>query len=81
METQTPAQEQQTVNLQDIALMTQIISISTERGAFKAEELANVGTLYSKLTAFLKQQQELAVIAKEQLEKAQSNNTQTKDNK
>ena len=54
-ETTAPAaqQEQPSLNLQDLILVAQIIQICSSRGAFKADELANVGTLYTKLIAFL----------------------------
>ena len=43
-------QEQQpSLNLQDLILVAQIIQICSSRGAFKADELANVGNLYTKL--------------------------------
>ena len=49
-----PQQEQQpSLNLQDLILVAQIIQICSSRGAFKADELANVGNLYTKLVAFL----------------------------
>jgi hypothetical protein len=41
------------VSLQDLILVAQIIQPTSQRGAFRAEELANVGTLYNKLVAFL----------------------------
>jgi hypothetical protein len=46
-------QEQPSLNLQDLILVAQIIQICSARGAFKADELANVGNLYTKLVAFL----------------------------
>ena len=46
-------QEQPSLNLQDLILVAQIIQICSSRGAFKADELANVGNLYTKLVAFL----------------------------
>lgn len=51
----TPAQQQEqpSLNLQDLILVAQIIQVSSQRGAFKADELANVGSLYNKLIAFL----------------------------
>ena len=54
-ETTAPAaqQEQPSLNLQDLILVAQIIQICSSRGAFKADELANVGNLYTKLVAFL----------------------------
>lgn len=41
------------LTLQDLVMFAQIIQLSTQRGAFRAEELENVGTLYNKLIAFL----------------------------
>ena len=46
-------QEQPSLNLQDLILVAQIIQVCSSRGAFKADELANVGNLYTKLVAFL----------------------------
>jgi hypothetical protein len=48
-------QEQQAVSLtlQDLVLVAQIIQLTSQRGAFKAEELADVGGLYNKLITFL----------------------------
>jgi len=51
-----PAQTEQaapSLTLQDLILVAQIIQLTTSRGAFKAEELENVGGLYNKLIAFL----------------------------
>lgn len=51
-----PAAEQQPaqgLTLQDLVLVAQIIQLTSQRGAFKAEELADVGGLYNKLVAFL----------------------------
>lgn len=51
---QAPAQEQApSLTLQDLVLVAQIIQLTSQRGAFKAEELADVGGLYNKLIAFL----------------------------
>lgn len=41
------------LNLQDMITVAQIIQLSSQRGAFRAEELENVGALYNKLIAFL----------------------------
>ena len=43
----------QGLTLQDLVLVAQIIQLTSQRGAFKAEELASVGGLYNKLVAFL----------------------------
>ena len=49
-ETQQPAPS---LTLQDLVLVAQIIQLTSQRGAFKAEELADVGGLYNKLVTFL----------------------------
>lgn len=41
------------LTLQDLILVAQIIQLTSQRGAYRAEELANVGILYNKLIAFL----------------------------
>ena len=45
--------QQPSLTLQDLVLVAQIIQTTSQRGAFKADELQNVGTLYNKLIAFL----------------------------
>jgi hypothetical protein len=41
------------LTLQDLVLVAQIIQLTSQRGAYKAEELEQVGGLYNKLVAFL----------------------------
>lgn len=41
------------LTIQDLVLVAQIIQLTSQRGAYRAEELANVGNLYNKLVAFL----------------------------
>ena len=41
------------IGLQDIAACVQIIDIVTKRGAFEGSELADVGTVRNRLSAFL----------------------------
>lgn len=41
------------LTLQDLAGMTQIIQLGTERGAWKVEELSSIGALYDRVVAFL----------------------------
>ena len=53
-----PTQESQeqgapNLSLQDLLLVAQVIQVSTQRGAFRAEELSNIGGLYDRLIAFL----------------------------
>lgn len=47
------ASQAPTLTIQDLILVAQIIQLTSQRGAYKADELANVGTLYNKLIAFL----------------------------
>jgi len=46
-------QSASSLTLQDLVLVAQIIQIGSQRGAFRAEELADIGNLYTKLIAFL----------------------------
>ena len=41
------------LTLQDLVFVAQIIQLTSQRGAYKAEEMAQVGGLYNKLVAFL----------------------------
>jgi hypothetical protein len=41
------------LTLQDLVFVAQIIQLTSQRGAYKAEEMAQVGSLYNKLIAFL----------------------------
>lgn len=48
-----PQENRPTLNLQDLQLMMQVIETSTERGAWKAQELSSVGSLYDRIVSFL----------------------------
>jgi hypothetical protein len=57
-QTQAPeatAQEQAPAELtvQDLTAIKQIIDVASSRGAFRANEMATVGTVYNKLESFL----------------------------
>jgi hypothetical protein len=41
------------LKIQDLTLCAQIIQLSAQRGAFKAEELTQVGGVFDRLVAFL----------------------------
>lgn len=41
------------LSLQDLITVAQLIQVTTQRGALRAEELAEVGLLYNKLVTFL----------------------------
>ena len=43
----------QSVNLSDLGLLLQIVDVATQRGAFRGNELSQVGAVYDKLNAFL----------------------------
>lgn len=47
-------EQQETLNLNDLKLMAQIIKVVSSRGAVQAEEMAAVGSLYTKLVSFIK---------------------------
>lgn len=46
-------QAESSLGLTDLALMANIIQVTTQRGAIKAEEMETVGALYKKLAAFV----------------------------
>ena len=49
----TEAQAGVQLSIGDLANMRQILDVATQRGAFKADELAVVGSTYNRLNAFL----------------------------
>jgi len=62
-EQQEAQQPAPSLTLQDLVLVAQIIQLTSQRGAFKAEELESVGGLYNKLIAFLQSTGALAPAA------------------
>ena len=54
MSTQPQSDNTNELTIQDLALMKGIIDLASERSAFKPAEMAAVGTIYNKLTNFLK---------------------------
>ena len=54
-----PADANQTTGLSvgDLTNIAMIFDVASRRGAFKAEEMATVGTVYNKLKSFLDSQQ------------------------
>ena len=54
MSTQPQPYNTNELTIQDLALMKGIIDLASERSAFKPAEMAAVGTIYNKLTNFLK---------------------------
>lgn len=49
------------ISISDLVAIRNIMNVAAERGAFKAEEMLDVGTIYTKLNNFLE-----AVIAQSQ---------------
>lgn len=49
MNTETPP----SFGIEDLVFTLQVYEACTQRGAFKAEELSNVGAVYDRLKAFL----------------------------
>ncbi len=47
------AQQGPELNLNDLSAIRSILDVASSRGAFKAGEMAAVGTVYNKLSAFL----------------------------
>jgi len=45
--------ENQQITVQDLDAIRNIIDLASTRGAFRANELADVGLLYNKLSQFL----------------------------
>lgn len=45
----------QEINLSvaDVAMLKQIIELASERGAFKADELSTIGSVYDRVTQWL----------------------------
>ncbi len=41
------------LSIQDLLLVVQTLQVVTQRGAFRAEEMSNIGGLYDRLVAFL----------------------------
>jgi hypothetical protein len=41
------------LTLQDLSALRSVIDVASQRGAFKAGEMAAVGTVYNKLSGFL----------------------------
>jgi hypothetical protein len=51
-EQETP--ELPSINVQDLIVLRSCIQVAAQRGAFRAEEMQNVGKAFDKLDAFLK---------------------------
>lgn len=59
------------ITITDLINIRNVINMAAERGAFKAEEMLEVGTVYTKLSNFLE-----AVIAQSQAQEQSAENAE-----
>lgn len=59
------------ISITDLVSIRNVINMAAERGAFKAEEMLEVGTVYTKLSNFLE-----AVIAQAQAQEQSAENAE-----
>jgi hypothetical protein len=59
------------ISISDLVAIRDIMNVAAERGAFKAEEMLDVGTIYTKLNNFLE-----AVIAQSQAQEQSANSAE-----
>ncbi len=50
---ETPSTDQPSLQIADMILMLKVIQISAQRGAIRAEEMTDVGSLHDRLFKFL----------------------------
>lgn len=50
---QPAGQATDSITLQELQLLAQIVDLATQRGAFRGNELTTVGGVYDRLTTFL----------------------------
>ena len=62
-----------TIDMQDLAMVVQILNIAIKRGVFEPNELSTVGQTYSKIEGFLKHQAELQAAQQALKDAAQQN--------
>jgi len=58
------------ISISDLVSIRNVINLAAERGAFKAEEMLEVGTVYTKLSNFL---EAVVAQAQEQEQSAEQN--------
>ncbi len=52
---EAPAPEDTSISLNDLQVLANIVDLATQRGAFRGNELSQVGAVFDKLSAFLAQ--------------------------
>lgn len=53
-QTQTEGGLENSITLNDLVLLRNIVNVASKRGAFSAEEFVDIGTVYNKVDNFLK---------------------------
>lgn len=69
--------ERVNINIQDILAGANIMKVAIERGAFKAEEISQVGMMFDKYNAFINQYNE-DMKAQEQMQQEQQEQLEEK---
>jgi hypothetical protein len=64
------------ITVADLNLLKNIIDLASTRGAFQANEMTQIGTVYDKLAVFLE-----AVVAQAAAQEAELKNAQTGESK
>ncbi len=54
-ELEATAQEDTSISLNDLQVLANIVDLATQRGAFRGNELSQVGAVFDKLSTFLAQ--------------------------
>ena len=53
-QTQTQGSLENSITLNDLVLLRNIVNVASKRGAFSAEEFSDIGAVYNKVDTFLK---------------------------
>ena len=51
---ETPQEIENSITINDLVLLRNIVSVASRRGAFSAEEFSDIGAVYNKIDTFLK---------------------------
>ena len=65
---QEPEAAPESISLQELGLLAQIVDLASQRVSFRGTELTQVGAVYDKLTAFLGKVEEAQKAAAEEAE-------------
>ena len=65
------AQQPESISLQDLQTLLQIVDLSSQRGAFRGAEMTQVGAIFDKLNTFLTYVAEQQAAAEEGAEESE----------